>query len=122
MNQPCLIFQDLTLGYSSHPAVHHLSGTIRKGSLTAVVGANGSGKSTLMKGIVGVLKPMSGAVAKAYVDELVAAATTKNADDVVVARVVKDFIAVGVQQSEHQIRRHMVEFLAQATAEIKAGT
>lgn len=65
MNQPCLTFQDLTLGYNSHPAVHHLSGTIRKGSLTAVVGANGSGKSTLMKGIVGVLKPMSGAVAKA---------------------------------------------------------
>jgi zinc/manganese transport system ATP-binding protein len=30
-----------------------------------VVGANGSGKSTLMKGIVGVLKPMSGAIAKA---------------------------------------------------------
>ena len=63
----------------------------------------------------------SGAAAKAYVDELVAAATTKNADDAVVARVAKDFIAVGVQQSEHQIRRHMVEFLSQATAEIKAG-
>lgn len=60
MTQACLTFRNLTLGYNSHPAVHHLNGSIRAGSLTAVVGANGSGKSTLMKGIVGVLKPMSG--------------------------------------------------------------
>jgi len=57
---PCLSFSDLTLGYGGHPAVHHLTGTLGKGSLTAVVGANGSGKSTLMKGIVGLLKPMTG--------------------------------------------------------------
>ncbi|BCH34404.1 ABC transporter [Mesorhizobium sp. L-8-10] len=60
MSNACLTFRDLTLGYNSHPAVHHLNGTVRAGSLTAVVGANGSGKSTLMKGIVGVLKPMAG--------------------------------------------------------------
>lgn len=60
MTDACLTFKDLTLGYSSHPAVHHLNGSIKTGSLTAVVGANGSGKSTLMKGIVGVLKPMAG--------------------------------------------------------------
>jgi zinc/manganese transport system ATP-binding protein len=60
MTEPCLTFDDLTLGYHRHPAIHHLSGSIARGSLTAVVGSNGSGKSTLMKGIVGVLKPMSG--------------------------------------------------------------
>lgn len=60
MTQACLTFRDLTLGYNSHPAVHHLNGAVKAGSLTAVVGANGSGKSTLMKGIVGVLKPMAG--------------------------------------------------------------
>ncbi|EJN04543.1 zinc ABC transporter ATP-binding protein AztA [Phyllobacterium sp. YR531] len=60
MTEASLTFRDLTLGYHSHPAVHHLSGTVARGSLTAVVGSNGSGKSTLMKGIVGVLKPMSG--------------------------------------------------------------
>ncbi|TKT74351.1 zinc ABC transporter ATP-binding protein AztA [Aquamicrobium sp. LC103] len=57
----CVTFDDLTLGYNSHPAVHHLNGVVAKGSLTAIVGANGSGKSTLMKGIVGVLRPMAGA-------------------------------------------------------------
>lgn len=65
MTNTCLTFRDLTLGYGSHPGIHHLDGTIRKGSLTAVVGANGSGKSTLMKGIVGVLKPMAGEVIRA---------------------------------------------------------
>lgn len=63
MTESCLTFKDLTLGYNSHPAVHHLNGEVCKGSLTAVVGANGSGKSTLLKGIVGALKPMSGNVA-----------------------------------------------------------
>lgn len=60
MTDACLTFRDLTLGYNSHPAVHHLNGEIKGGSLVAVVGSNGSGKSTLMKGIAGVLKPMSG--------------------------------------------------------------
>ncbi len=61
MSQACLTFSDLTLGYNRHPAVHHLNGVVRKGSLVAVVGGNGSGKSTLMKGIVGLLRPMDGA-------------------------------------------------------------
>lgn len=60
MQTAAVTFSDLTLGYAGHPAVHHLNGTVRKGSLTAVVGANGSGKSTLMKAIVGMLPPMTG--------------------------------------------------------------
>ncbi|MDP3898807.1 MAG: zinc ABC transporter ATP-binding protein AztA [Mesorhizobium sp.] len=59
-----LTFRDLTLGYGSHPAVHHLDGAVAKGSLTAVVGSNGSGKSTLLKGITGMLKPRSGTCAR----------------------------------------------------------
>ena len=57
-----LRFRDLTLGYDRHPAVHHLSGTVAPGSLTAVVGPNGAGKSTLFKGVVGALKPLAGAI------------------------------------------------------------
>jgi zinc/manganese transport system ATP-binding protein len=58
----CLQFDDLTLGYDNHPAVHHLNGALAHGSLTAVVGPNGSGKSTLLKCIVGVIKPMAGRI------------------------------------------------------------
>lgn len=62
---PALAFRDLTLGYDGHPAVHHLDGAVPRGSLTAVVGGNGSGKSTLLKGIVGLLRPLGGAVERA---------------------------------------------------------
>lgn len=64
MNDACLIFNDLTLGYGLHPAVHHLDGVLARGSLTAIIGANGSGKSTLMKGMAGILPPMSGEIAR----------------------------------------------------------
>ncbi|GGA53844.1 zinc ABC transporter ATP-binding protein AztA [Pelagibacterium lentulum] len=60
MTHPCITFSDLTLGYDSHPAVHHLDGVVETGTLLAVVGGNGSGKSTLMKAIVGMLRPMGG--------------------------------------------------------------
>lgn len=55
-------FEDLTLGYERHPAVHHLSGEVAPGTLLAVVGPNGAGKSTLLKGIVGALTPLQGSV------------------------------------------------------------
>ena len=58
----CFRLDDVTLGYDGHPAVHHLSGDVGKGSLTAVIGPNGSGKSTLLKGLVGALKPLGGRI------------------------------------------------------------
>jgi zinc/manganese transport system ATP-binding protein len=57
-----LKFSDVTLGYDRHPAVHHLNGEIAAGSLLAIVGPNGAGKSTLFRGIVGILKPLAGAI------------------------------------------------------------
>src|SRR3979409_491892 len=57
-----LEFRNVTLGYDRHPAVHHLNGPIATGALIAVVGPNGAGKSTLFKGIVGVIKPLSGGI------------------------------------------------------------
>ena len=55
-----LAFQNLTLGYDRHPAVHHLETEITTGSLTAIVGPNGAGKSTLLKGVTGTLTPLEG--------------------------------------------------------------
>jgi zinc/manganese transport system ATP-binding protein len=57
-----LRFENLTLGYDRHPAVHHLSGAVEAGALVAVIGPNGAGKSTLFKGIVGAIKPLAGRV------------------------------------------------------------
>jgi len=58
-----IAFQNLTLGYDRHPAVHRLQVEIAEGSLTAVVGPNGAGKSTLLKGVIGTLAPLEGRVA-----------------------------------------------------------
>jgi zinc/manganese transport system ATP-binding protein len=55
-------FHDVTLGYDRLPAVHHLSGELAAGSLTALVGPNGGGKSTLLKGIIGALEPLDGRI------------------------------------------------------------
>jgi zinc/manganese transport system ATP-binding protein len=57
-----LVFENLTLGYNRHPAVHHLSGEVAEGSLLALIGPNGGGKSTLFRGIVGHLKPFAGTI------------------------------------------------------------
>src|SRR3569833_598703 len=63
-----LVFRDVTLGYDRHPAVHHLTGEVETGALLAVVGPNGAGKSTLFRGIVGLLKPLSGTIATPGLD------------------------------------------------------
>jgi zinc/manganese transport system ATP-binding protein len=57
-----LRFENLTLGYERHPAVHHLDGAVARGALLAVCGPNGAGKSTLFKGVVGLLPPLSGGI------------------------------------------------------------
>jgi zinc/manganese transport system ATP-binding protein len=55
-------FDNLTLGYDRHPAIHHLSAEVPAGTLLAVVGPNGAGKSTLLKGIAGELRPLGGRI------------------------------------------------------------
>jgi zinc/manganese transport system ATP-binding protein len=63
-----LKFRDVTLGYDRHPAVHHLNGEVATGALLAVVGPNGAGKSTLFRGLVGILKPLSGTILTGAID------------------------------------------------------
>jgi len=65
---PQLRFQDLTLGYERHPAVHHLEGVVEAGALLAVIGPNGAGKSTLLRAIAGILPPLAGTIARNGLD------------------------------------------------------
>lgn len=57
-----IALHNLTVAYNRHPAVHHLSGAFREGSLTALCGPNGGGKSSLLKAIVGLSPVVSGHV------------------------------------------------------------
>ncbi len=108
MADACITFRDLTLGYNSHPAVHHLSGTVRKGSLTAVVGANGSGKSTLMKGVVGMLKPMVGSVAVTPGTRVAYLPQQSELDRTFPARVV-DLVSLGLWPKRGLLGRHTAQ-------------
>ena len=92
-----LRFENLTFGYSRHPAVHHLKGEIAAGSLLAVVGPNGAGKSTLLKGIVGELSPMQGHVELIGLKrENVAYLTQQSTLDGSFPIVIYDFVAMGL--------------------------
>jgi hypothetical protein len=64
---------------------------------------------------------LTGAEAEAYAKELVLAEFQAAGDEDVFRKVRGDFDAKGVAQSDHQIRRHMDELLAQALIQIKAG-
>ncbi|TCS42506.1 metal ABC transporter ATP-binding protein [Reinekea marinisedimentorum] len=57
-----LKFENLTIGYNRHPAVHHLNATISEGDFIALIGPNGAGKSTLLKTILGHVLPLEGKV------------------------------------------------------------
>ena len=57
-----LTCQDLTLGYEGQEIITNLSFSVEKGDYLCILGENGSGKTTLMKTILGLHKPMSGAV------------------------------------------------------------
>jgi len=54
--------EDLTVAYDANPVLWDIDLKIPKGKLMAVVGPNGAGKTTLIKAMLGLLKPVTGAV------------------------------------------------------------
>lgn len=57
-----LIIDKVTRRFGGVVAANALDFTVPQGEFLAVVGPNGAGKSTLIKGIMGVLRPMTGSV------------------------------------------------------------
>jgi hypothetical protein len=64
---------------------------------------------------------LAGPEADAYAKEVVMADFERAGDEDVFDKVRKDFDAKGIKESDHQIRRTMVELMAKAIAEIKAS-
>lgn len=54
--------EHLTMKYDGRTAVDDVSFALEAGDYLSIVGENGSGKSTLIKGLLGLIKPASGAV------------------------------------------------------------
>lgn len=53
---------DLTVAYDEKPVLWDVDLEIPAGKLAAIIGPNGAGKTTLIKSMLGLLKPVSGAV------------------------------------------------------------
>ncbi len=54
--------RDVALGYEGKALSRHLSFQVNAGDYLCIVGENGTGKSTLLKVLLGLMKPMEGAV------------------------------------------------------------
>lgn len=63
----------------------------------------------------------SGSDAQAYAKEVIAADFEEAGDEDVFRKVRADLDAAGVGQSDHQIRRRMIELLAVAVTEIRSA-
>lgn len=54
--------EDLSVMYGIVPAVSAANFTVRRGSISTIVGSNGAGKSTIMKALTGLVAPSCGRV------------------------------------------------------------
>ena len=54
--------KNLSLGYDGNIVLKNVNLKIEENAFLCVVGPNGSGKSTLIKGILGLIKPISGTI------------------------------------------------------------
>jgi ABC-type cobalamin/Fe3+-siderophores transport system ATPase subunit len=55
-------FENVMLGYRRKPVLENLNFAIGENEFFGIVGANGSGKTTILRALLGILKPMTGAV------------------------------------------------------------
>jgi branched-chain amino acid transport system ATP-binding protein len=61
-SQDLLSIEKLSVGYRSVPVLEHLSLTVGKDRIVAVVGPNGAGKTTLLKAVGGLIRPVEGRI------------------------------------------------------------
>jgi hypothetical protein len=64
---------------------------------------------------------LAGAEADSYALAVVMSDFEEPGDHDVLRKIRKDFDAKGIEQSDHQIARHMNEFMAKAITDIQAG-
>lgn len=57
-----LLLTGVTASYSGHQVLHGVDLAVRRGGITAVVGASGSGKTTLLRVIAGFTRPDDGEI------------------------------------------------------------
>ncbi len=145
MSDEIIVLKDVCYKYeeSARNAADHVSLTVRRGEMTAVLGRNGSGKSTLVKLMNGLILPDSGTVLTDGMDTADdahiwdirqrAGMVFQNPDNQLVATVVREDVAFGLENtgipSEEMPARidaaleavHMTEFAERAPHLLSGG-
>lgn len=111
MTNPAIELRNLTLGYEQHPAVHHVSLSMARGSMVAIVGPNGAGKSTLLKALAGQLRPLQGQL-NGLQGQRVAYLPQQSALDRSFPISVHDMVAMGLWHEVGALGRYSPEQLA----------
>ena len=57
-----IVVKNLVFDYPAHRALHDVSFSVARGSVTALVGPNGAGKTTLMSCLAALARPLSGQI------------------------------------------------------------
>jgi hypothetical protein len=65
---------------------------------------------------------LAGADVTKYAESLAATSPEKHHDDALVAKILKDFAAKGVEMTEHRLRKHLNELHADARAQVMKET
>lgn len=53
---------DLKMGYEGRIVIENMNFSVNEGDYLCIVGENGSGKTTLMKGLLGLISPLTGSI------------------------------------------------------------
>ena len=62
MEDTIIEVHDLTVAYDAKPVLWDIDLNIPRGRLMAIIGPNGAGKTTLIKAMLGLIRPVTGAV------------------------------------------------------------
>jgi iron complex transport system ATP-binding protein len=57
-----LVADDLAIGYRGHLVASHIALTLAAGEVLCLLGPNGAGKTTLFRTLLGLQRPLGGAV------------------------------------------------------------
>lgn len=61
-SEPILMVEGLTKGFKGNKVLRGVTGAVRRGAVTALVGSNGAGKSTFFNIVTGLLSPDRGTI------------------------------------------------------------
>lgn len=60
MSNTIIKVEDMAMAYMDTPVLWDIDVDFIEGSRTAIIGPNGAGKSTMLKGVMGLMKPLTG--------------------------------------------------------------